>query len=378
MKPPDDNDRVAELLSQTLHEEAETVDVDATSLHAIRSRLAPPRRRGWWIAGSAGVGLATAAAITAVVLIGTGTAPTTAPPAGQGKGSLPHPTPATPRHQHGTFWSTLPPPLKVEPRFPGVFVPGQPAVIMYYLDPSAQPAGGQSQLYVEPHSVGSHAAAGGTPWSTGRLRDAVARTAVSEFFESIPIDPQYESDWPAGISVNAGHSVKRVGDTTTLTLVGTADLTGQTCTGCKAFAPAALQALARTAGLQTGDKLAITYNGKPLDAVFGNALPVTVLPISAVRASVQVTSPVDGQSVTSPVTVTGDGNVFEGNVSWELLDSTGAIVKHGNAMTAQGEWRPFDIGLGDLKAGTYTIRCYEASAKDGSATFVDDKTFTVK
>ncbi len=368
----DDGDRVVDLLTRALHDEAETVDVDPAALHAIRSRLAPRRKRGWWIAGSAGAGLATAAAITAVVLIGSGTTPTTAPPASQK--TLHQPTTHHPSSHHSLIQSYHPhrPPQSLSVMHPGRYVPGQPSVDLYYISPTAATPNHQSQLYVEPHSISAGSAAA-TGWQGGRLSDGAALAAVQEFFTSTPIDQDYTTGWPEGV---AATSVTRTGDTTSIALTGTTDLAAD-CPTCPSWS-AALQALARTAGLQAGDTLVLTYNGTPVDGLHGVSLPVTVLPMVDVRASIQITSPVDGQSVSSPVTVTGDGNVFEGTVNWELLDSTGAVVKQDIAMTAQGEWRPFSIDLGNLAAGQYTIRCYEASAKDGSAQFIDDKTFTVQ
>jgi Immunoglobulin-like domain of bacterial spore germination len=82
--------------------------------------------------------------------------------------------------------------------------------------------------------------------------------------------------------------------------------------------------------------------------------------------------------VSNPVTVQGTANVFEANVNWQLLDGQGHLVKAGHATAGFMQWKPFTVHLGTLKPGTYTIRAYEASARNGNPTHVDKATFTVR
>ncbi|MBX5447122.1 MAG: hypothetical protein IRZ27_01200, partial [Acidothermus cellulolyticus] len=59
------------------------------------------------------------------------------------------------------------------------------------------------------------------------------------------------------------------------------------------------------------------------------------------------------------------------------VQQDGQTVASGHAQTvgapAQGDWSASVT----LPPGTYTIRAYELSAKDGSITYLDDKTITV-
>jgi hypothetical protein len=79
------------------------------------------------------------------------------------------------------------------------------------------------------------------------------------------------------------------------------------------------------------------------------------------------------------VTVKGLAIVFEATVSWELQRG-GAKVKDGFTTAtvgapSQGE---YTIDLGRLPAGSYTIRVFEASAKDGSVAAEATRSFTVE
>ena len=98
-------------------------------------------------------------------------------------------------------------------------------------------------------------------------------------------------------------------------------------------------------------------------------------------APIWVTSPSRDQVVpsTSPVKVQGEASVFEATVRWELTRGT-KLVTQGNAMATIGApgRGPYSFSLGSLSPGTYTVKVYEASAKDGSVAAEDSVTFTVR
>jgi hypothetical protein len=147
----------------------------------------------------------------------------------------------------------------------------------------------------------------------------------------------------------------------------------------------AIQGLIRTAGVTQGTAR-FTHDGEPVAKLLGVPVSngVEVLPEQAgdfsqtTRAAIQVTSPVEGQILTNPVVVTGNANVFEGNVSWQLLDGQGREVDSGFETAAMLEWADFEVRLGTLDPGTYTFRALEYSMEDGSELNVDDKLFTVQ
>jgi hypothetical protein len=366
MKPPDPtDDRLTDMLTRALAEEAAHVDPDPGALQVIQGRLRPAPRRNWWVVGTWGAGLATAAVITAVVIVtGPGSGANTAPPAGRTQVTPPNhpnspgPTVTTAPSQPPSTTSN--PPIAMHP---GAFDPAADTdVTMYYLGPAGAGFAGAPRLYTEPHTV-----------STGG-----ALAAVHEFLTSTPIDPDYVSGWPQGVDVSG---ISTTGDVTTIALYGDiplADLEGQQSGSPALDAKTAIQALARTAGIRVGAQVAFTYNGTPMSTLFQREVPRAVDSDLDVLALIQITSPVDGQTLASPVTVTGVANVFEGTVNWELFDSTGARLQRGIATASQGQWTSFTIELGTLPPGRYTIRCLEYSAADGSPIHVDDKVFTVQ
>jgi Immunoglobulin-like domain of bacterial spore germination/Sporulation and spore germination len=244
------------------------------------------------------------------------------------------------------------------------FEPGTATATMYYLGP-VSPATGQVYLFAEPHSVGQ----------------VSPQAAVREFLTSYPLDPDYRSGWPEGVDVTG---IETAGGQTTIALTGTADLAGPGDLD-KQAAQTAIQGLIRTAAISDGT-VVFTYNDEPLSTLLGINVAQGVEPLPeqssnfavTTRAAIQVTSPVEGQTMTNPVVVTGNGNVFEGTVNWQLLDDRGRELDSGFVTTAMGSWEDFRVELGALDPGTYTFRALEYSAEDGSEINVDDKTFLVE
>jgi hypothetical protein len=243
------------------------------------------------------------------------------------------------------------------------FEPDTTTATMYYLG-SENAATRQVYLFAEPHTV----------------EQVSPQAAVREFLTSYPLDPDYRSGWPEGVDVNG---IETAGGETTIALTGNADLAAPGDLD-KQAAQTAIQGLIRTAGVSDGT-VAFTYNDAALQQLLGIDVAdgVQVLPEQSssfavtTRAAIQVTSPVEGQTMTNPVVVTGNGNVFEGNVSWQLLNDQGREIDSGFVTTAMGSWKDFRVELGELAPGTYTFRALEYSAEDGSEINVDDKTFVV-
>lgn len=370
MNAPDNaRDRTSELLTQALNEEAAMVDTDPGALQAIQQRTSgtspkpAPRGRTPWIFGALGAGLATAATITAIVLVGGNADDPGRTPAATGS------TQEQPTQEQGTEGPSTPPASEQVPTkgtvsqdqmHEGSYDPNSDSnVTMVYL---GQPGPtGEVRLYTEPHTV----PAGG---------DTQAVAAVHEFLTSTPIDPDYSSGWPEGVDVT---EVTVDGGTTTIALAGDADL-GAANGLTDDAATKAIQAIMLVAGDEP--RAVFTYNDEPLTTLLGQDVsqPVELMPEEDLRAWISIDSIVEGETVTSPVTVTGSANVYEGNVVWQLLDVDGNTLDEGFMTLASFEWREFTVPLGKLDSGSYTFRAYEESAEDGSVTFLDDKTFTVE
>jgi hypothetical protein len=319
----------------------------------------PTRRRSWLLAALA-AGLSTAVVITAIVAsvdddAGTPTAGSAADPAEQADpdseaAGQPGDEAAQPSQMHQ---ATLD--------------PAGTNTTMYYLGPE-NPNAGNVLLFAEPHTV----------------PEATPVAAVREFLTSYPLDPDYASGWPEGVDVTAVVPADASG-MATIELLGEADLAAAGTLDRQA-AQTAIQGLIRTAGITDGT-VRFTYNEDAVDRLLGVAVPSQGVPAQPeqsedfsvmTRAAIQVTSPVEGQQLSSPVVVTGNGNVFEGTVNWQLLDGADREIDSGFVTAGFMEWVDFEVDLGNLKPGSYTFRAVEFSAEDGSEVNVDDKSFTVE
>jgi len=91
-------------------------------------------------------------------------------------------------------------------------------------------------------------------------------------------------------------------------------------------------------------------------------------------------SPLPGDSVASPIHVTGTANVFEATVSFEVRDHAGDVVMRGftTATSGNGTRGTFETELAVPElAGPATIVAFEASAEDGSPLHVVQVPVTV-
>lgn len=363
------DDRTAELLARALSEHAAMVDPDPGALQAIQRRTAaaPARARRAvrqpWLLGALGAGLATAAVVTAIVLVvnnGGDSTPSAAPANQQSTG---------PTSQQNTGGSVQ----QVHPHR-GFYDPTAPAadqVTVYYPGPVPDPSAGDPtqtvRLYAETHTLTD-------PGDDPRL------AALNELLSSTPIDADYTAWLPRDVYATG---ISDVGPVTTVDLAGAPSLLSigalphPSPMGFSQNEGVAIQGLLKTIGADR--PVSFTYNGKPIAMFELNDASPSISPAADddVRAFVSIDNIVDGQTVTNPVTVLVSGNTFEGNVVWQLRDSNGTMVDNGYVTTAQGSWKQVTIHLGTLDPGTYTFRAFEGSGQDGSAINVDDKTFTV-
>ena len=107
-----------------------------------------------------------------------------------------------------------------------------------------------------------------------------------------------------------------------------------------------------------------SVGGVPVQAAQTRAMYTSYLP------AITVQSPVIGQQVTSPVTVSGTANVFEAVVSLRVLDSAGHELARTftNATCGTGCRGSYavTIAYSVAQAEPGTIQVFETSAKDGS------------
>jgi Immunoglobulin-like domain of bacterial spore germination/Sporulation and spore germination len=177
-----------------------------------------------------------------------------------------------------------------------------------------------------------------------------------------PVDPDYRSLWPAGTRLT---SLVRSGDLATVTLSAPPVAT------TPQDRPVQEVVYTLTAADATIHRVTVIYPG-------GRATNVTRAVSYEALAMVWILTPADGATVSSPVTISGIASVFEATVNWEVDRADGSVVIQGftNASIGapgRGSWSD----TVSLPAGSYVLRAYEISPKDGSITWPDTKAFTV-
>lgn len=81
---------------------------------------------------------------------------------------------------------------------------------------------------------------------------------------------------------------------------------------------------------------------------------------------IKVFSPASGSSVSSVFSVEGVGNVFEGSISYRVVDADGNPGEEKIAMAGMGDWYYFRADVDAPEAADFTLELYTYSAKDSS------------
>ena len=310
------------LVRTALHREAEAVE-PSEGLQAIQARTARAatgRSRRRWV--TTGAVLATAAAVTAIVLageIGFGDGDDTAAPAGPGSG-------ATRAVQ--VFYLDSTPEKRGEPGSVSVDDPG---------------------LYRETHLVEADG-------------DRV-EAAVRELLSSAPEDSDYRNPW-AGITLNSvdvAHGANRV-------VVDVSAVPDPASVGGPAD-----QALAHTVSAATGGAplVVVEVDGRPDGRDLRAGDPVSTF------ARIWVSTPEQGVTVTSPVRFTGLAATFEGNVAYEIRRGA-QVVARGATTSASGlGWSEWSFTQ-RLRPGDYTLVAFDEDPALGGRRDIDTKDFTVR
>jgi len=144
------------------------------------------------------------------------------------------------------------------------------------------------------------------------------------------------------------------------------------------------QVVATLTQFSTIDRVAFRLDGEPVETIGGEGVvvdpPIGRIAIEEQSPQILIESPLQGDTVTSPVRVRGTANVFEATVSFEVRDTTGTVVHEGftTATSGTGTRGTFDttLPLPGLE-GTMTIIAFEASAEDGRPLHVVDVQVTL-
>ncbi|MGI8698385.1 MAG: Gmad2 immunoglobulin-like domain-containing protein [Mycobacteriales bacterium] len=213
---------------------------------------------------------------------------------------------------------------------------------------------------------------------------AVVRDAVDAMLHEAPYDASYVSLWPRdtkvlGVTITGGLATVNLsrqalgGSAGSTFEVASLQQLGWTVTGA-APAVTSVQVLieGRSSGIIGGREIADFWGAGGLATQ-----PLRRAPQFEVLGPVWVLSPTPGAVVGPDVTIAGTESVFEGTVNWEVRAGT-TVVRHGFVTGVGAPGRGTWSAHVRLAPGSYVVRAWEASAKDGSVTFLDDKAFRVR
>jgi hypothetical protein len=212
--------------------------------------------------------------------------------------------------------------------------------------------------------------------------DGAVAAALTEAVDSAPLDADYRTPWTdLGVTVQAA---EESGGGLRVDLGG-ASLAERPAGMDAEEAELAVEQLVwtATAAAQSDTDVRFSLDGSAADRLLGVNVGGGASRADAMEtlAPVWVTSPQDGEAVGSTFNVEGQGAFFEANVSWQLLDGSGAVVEDGFA-TAQEccTLSPYSFQVKGVAPGTYTLRVYSAdvSGGEGPGEPEDTKRLTVR
>jgi len=133
------------------------------------------------------------------------------------------------------------------------------------------------------------------------------------------------------------------------------------------------QVVATLTRFPTIERVGFRLDGEDVDAIGGEGVvvdpPVGRLDIEEQTPQILVESPLPGDTVSSPIRVSGTANVFEATVSFEVRDAADAVIDESftTATSGTGTRGTFEhvLDVPDVH-GPVTIVAFEASAEDGS------------
>jgi germination protein M len=124
----------------------------------------------------------------------------------------------------------------------------------------------------------------------------------------------------------------------------------------------------------TVSKVSFQLEGKPVTALGGEGIildhPMGRADYEDMAPAILVESPAVGDTVSSPLHVSGSANTFEATFMADLLDANGHVIAQKQVMATSGTGTrgtfavdiPFSVG----QRGNGTLKVFELSAKDGS------------
>jgi len=189
-----------------------------------------------------------------------------------------------------------------------------------------------------------------------------------------PVDPDYSNLWGSETSLNV---YTKDGST------GVIDLKmGKLNVGAESESRAIDQLLWTVSAIDPSiTEIRLLVDGEPIESLAGHVdatKVITKTPGYEVLSALQISSLAEGDTLESPVTISGQGCTFEANLVWTLRKG-GEVLKSApaTAESACPDRSNWSVELGDLEAGDYSFTVEDFSAEDGSLSAKDDKNFTI-
>jgi hypothetical protein len=209
---------------------------------------------------------------------------------------------------------------------------------------------------------------------TDCLLEASTVTALT----GAPLDGDYSAPWPDDTGLG---DVSYDGDVLTIDLSG--DVHDRPSGMDAETAELAIQQLifSAQAGLGEGRvPVQLLIDGSHTDQVLGvpASEPLAAADPLDVQAPVQIDSPTEGESVSSPVEVTGRAATFEANVVWEVMKGDNVVEQGFTTAQECCTLAPYSFTV-DLEPGTYTLVTHDTDESgEGLPVNQDTKEITVK
>jgi hypothetical protein len=223
-------------------------------------------------------------------------------------------------------------------------------------------------------------------------RDAAADplvAAVTQAVDEAPLDPDYRSGWPEA----AGVAAVSYDGTDLITIDLTGDVHDRPAGMTEREAQVALEQLVYTAQAVVGEgrkSVQFLLNGSHSDQVLGQPTsePLANGPLFETLSLVNIDSPAEGDVVTGDtLEVSGVANSFEANVVVKLQRYEGTFVVFEEGVTALGSMGtklfPFEgsFDISDLEPGQYILTAMTDDPSGGAEGFgpdTDTKVITIQ
>ena len=192
--------------------------------------------------------------------------------------------------------------------------------------------------------------------------------------KATPLDPDYANLWGSGTYLNLYTK-----DGTT----GIIDLKmGKLNVGAEAETRAIDQLLWTVSTIDpTITGVLLLVDGQPIDSLAGHidvSKKIMKLKAYNVLNALQISSFIQGATLANPVIISGEACTFEANVLWTLQKDNSVLKSEPTtAQSACPDRSKWSVNLGNLASGNYRFTVEEFSAKDGSLSARDDKSFKV-